>query len=80
MDHTFTDHDVLLVKLAEGLQPERDLDLEGGSGANAVWMAGDDSGRAYFPVRAKIAGSNWAGTVGSHFPLNHIWKSRLLLA
>ena len=36
MDHFFTDHDVLLAKLVEGLQPERALDLGCGSGGNAV--------------------------------------------
>ena len=39
MDDTFTDHDVLLAKLIEGLQPERAPDSGCGSGGNAVWMA-----------------------------------------
>lgn len=79
MDPTFTDHDVLKAKLAKGLQPEPTKDLGCGSGGNAVWLAGDFGGRAYLPVKAKIAGSNSVVTVGFRFPLHHIWKGRLLL-
>ena len=39
MDHTFADHDALLPKLVEGLQPGRALELGCGSGGNAIWLA-----------------------------------------
>ena len=39
MDHTFADHDELLVKHTRDLKPGRALDLGCGSGGNAIWLA-----------------------------------------
>ena len=39
MDHTFADHDELLVQHAGDLKPGRALELGCGSGGNAIWLA-----------------------------------------
>ena len=65
MDHTFAEHDELLVEHTKDLKPGRALDLGCGSGGNAVWMAEcgwqatavDFSGVALEKARARAADS-----------------------
>ena len=65
MDHTFVDHDELLVEHTRDLKPGRALDLGCGSGGNAVWLAKrgwqatavDFSGVAIEKAKVRAAGS-----------------------